>query len=234
MDVSKLVTFERETNTIICGPTSSGKTELMFDILTDGIFDIDPVRVVMCAPSDTVEDWEKNARMPAVKKRFPVTYVRDIGPIGDFLEQLTNVDMENNILILDDLSSHVNEPKFKKLLESVFYVRTHHKHMWTFLMTHNLFLPGVISLRRNTQNFMLFKTVQDHEAVLTYLRKLVGPAYINIVLDAWEHATKQPHGWIRYDLRQRAEEKRILSSGGVTVGKAHIYRVEPHWNIFDG
>lgn len=225
--LDKHLDFECESNTIICGPTSSGKTQLMASILLNGVFDRPVTSVYVCAPDETIQHWEDREEMSQLNEKYTVHFVRGVDDTLGFLKQLGASSIRDSILILDDVGVAASSPAFRRELENLFYVGTHHKSMWTFLMTHNLFLPGVISLRRNTQNFILFSTTQDHNASVQYVTRLVGSAYTNIFMDCWNDATKEDHGWLRYDIRLRDTTKKIISGNGVTSATATLYHCPP-------
>lgn len=214
--------FDQDENTIICGPTSSGKTTLLIDILLKGILQPAPSRegpkkIVICCPPETERNYKENSKLAEVS--LPVEFVSTVDGAFNFVKQLSNSSDDGNfVLILDDLGGSLSNKKYKEILDQLFHVTTHHKHLWTFLVTHDLFAAGVLSLRRNTQNYILFDLLQDKFAARQYISKLVGPENLNIFLDCWEYCIRTHpagKGWIRLDQRLYSEPKRVITGNGI-------------------
>lgn len=214
-EAEKHLTFERDANTIICGPTSSGKTTLMRKILDEGSFDGQYERIIVCAPTETCKSWKKEM---AERGEGPkIDYVE--GP-SKFIELIeSNFIPMNSVVILDDYTQQADEKKFRVALERLFHVTTHHRHLWTFFLIHNLFTSGVVSARRNTQNFILFNALGDHAAANAFAGRLVSAANSALFMDIWKtFATGTERGWMRYDQRLRSKLHGIVSTGpGVTI-----------------
>lgn len=216
-EADKHITFERDANTIICGPTSSGKSTLMQRILLDGKFAPHPYqRVIICAPAETCKSWREILK-DIEELRNKVTYVEGASKFVELID--SNFLPADSVLILDDYTQQADEKKFRSALERLFHVTTHHKHLWTFFLIHNLFTSGVVSARRNTQNFILFNTMGDHAAAAAFASRLVNADKAQLFMDMWKDFTAgDKHGWMRFDQRLRGSMRGILSSGpGVTI-----------------
>lgn len=202
----KLLDFEVDGNTILCGPSKSGKTHLMSAILEKGIFHgATPNRVIVCAPAESTETWKKEFA-PNFKARFPggVTYVEGLDATLDFIERINDVDdIENSVLVLDDFTEVIYSPKVAQQLNALFTVKTHHKHMWTFMLIHSIFAKGAEMLRRNTKDFILFNLLTDITNARRFVSTLIGLPNVNIFLDCWSECLKKNHGFVRYTRKEK-------------------------------
>lgn len=229
--------FEQDANTILCGPIASGKTTLLIDILVHGTFIPSPEQnsstqpeqvLVLCSP-ETVKSYKEKEKLKDVK--LPLSFIAGVENCFEYIKQLATNDITNAILIIDDLDTYLKKDKYQEAITQLFNVTTHHKHLWTFLVTHEVFSPGAVSLRRNTQNFILFNLLQDSVAANTYLGKLVGKENLDIFMSCWKYCLDhpppdRPQGWIRLDIRLRGPSHRILTGNGLSPEAGTLFYAE--------
>ncbi len=228
-NLDNVFTFERDSNSIICGPTSSGKTTLILDILSNGNFDERPDSIYVLAPSETLNAKNnpyKKAAPELSKKGYNVHFIAGLDDAFDFISQLSTNDVTNAVLVVDDFGSKAKKPVYQEILEQLFFVTTHQKNLWTFFMVHDIFAPGAVSLRRNTQNFILFDVLSDMSAARQYISKLVGKENVEIFLTCWRWALDNHpsrHGFIRYDVRLRGDPRKILTCNGISLSSGGVF-----------
>jgi len=213
-DIDKLVSFERDANTLLVGPTSSGKTTLLRRIVNEGLFSGgEPKRVYIVVPKETAEDWKSHTY------KIKVTYIIGEDELDSFLKH-GNDCPQNSIVIFDDFMSALDNTARRRDLEKWFFVTTHHRHLWTFFVTHDMFHRQLMTIRRNTQNFILFNVLSDTRSATEFAQRLLGPAAGTAFVAMWTAAVEdQDKGWIRLDqkLERSLPLKTIVSTGGLSV-----------------
>lgn len=225
-NLDSLVNFEMGSNSIIAGPTSSGKTRLLFEIINEGIFNPMPEQIFVCAPSETCESWRKNFEN---KRDFEIYYVE--GPKAT-IDAIENKKFANrSLLVFDDFTKELENKSFRNALEHVFHVLSHHNESWSFFVTHDLFVSGMVSLRRNNHNTFFFDVTNDRQAMKQYLNKLVGQEFTAMFTYILERVTSTPHEWLRFDTRL-SEPKKILSTGGVSIDDVMVFCTQTDPSIF--
>jgi len=168
------LTFARDSNCLLVGPPKSGKTHLLQHILQDAIFIPEqPQKIYVLAPSEsiTASDGETQAWNATDIRGIPVQHIDGLPAILNFLEQ-TNDIAENSVVIFDDLGDSLDVNKaFQHALTRFFSVVTHHRHLWTFFVGHDLFTPGMTGIRRKTQNYIMFDVMNDMSAVNQFVNR---------------------------------------------------------------
>lgn len=225
-EMESLVNFELGSNTIIAGPTSSGKTSLLYDVINQGVFTPKVERVYVCAPSETCASWRKTFDN---QNDYEIFYVEGSKNTADAI--MDSKFEPNSILIFDDFTKDLENKTFRNALEHVFHVLTHHVGCWTFFITHDLFTGGLVSLRRNAQNTFFFDVTADMQATRQYINKLVGLEYTDMFLTLLRDAVGQDHGWIRFDRRLNGPKK-LLSTASVDPDRTILYTTDGSRSIF--
>ncbi len=222
MDVSKqaiekLISFERDANTLLIGPTSSGKTTLLKDILNNAIFyndvsAITPSNIYVLLPPETKADWEEI-------NNTSVTIINGKQSIINFLEHAADIP-NDSVVIFDDLMNLLDDRTTKKLIDTFFFVTTHHRHLWTFFVAHDLFHKNLSTIRRNTQNFLLFDLLSsDFRSAQEFCYRLLGLTGGSLFLEAWKYCAKESSkGWIRLDQKLHRDYplKTVITTSGIS------------------
>lgn len=215
---AKLLAFERNTNTIVAGPTSSGKSTLLMNILTDGSFEGGlPKHVYILCPTETESEWTSRTEGFT---RFPTTVIGGLHSLDDFLSRSAQVP-EESMIIFDDYMSVLDNTDRRRKMESWFYVTTHHRHCWTFFVLHDIFNKNMTTMRRNTQNFILFNVLQsDFRSGQEFSTRLLGAAAGSAFVSLWSVIVRDhPNGWVRIDQKTKTNSplKTVVSTGGISV-----------------
>ena len=190
------IRFQCPFGALVCGPSMSGKSTLMFDMLNDPdlVFDPVPQRVVYVygAWQDAFDKYEKIEFVSSLDKVLEEDY---------FNSKL------NNVLILDDMMEEiVNNPKASRLFTK--YI--HHKNISVFFLVQNLFRQGkaMRDIALNCQYIILFKSGRDVGQIQLLGRQLG----LKHLVTAYDTAIKEPFGHILIDLNPRTPAALKLQS----------------------
>ncbi len=160
-DIPVYPRFQNRTNTMIIGPTTTGKTFMLQKILQagskyfsgsgvsaepeNGFFDL----VYVLATGKSAEDW----------REFECPFdMQIIDSESEIINALNTGDfVRGSIVIIDDMISRFNDKKYVKALVNHFCVTTHRADLWTFLLTQHFFAGDTPVWRNNTQNYIVFR-----------------------------------------------------------------------------
>lgn len=177
--------------TCLCsGPTGSGKTSLIADILEKQLISPKPDYVL----------WLYAEDQPLYKKMPGVHFHQGI---PENLEDFFHTG-KNNLLILDDLMLQAtSDPRITKL----FSVNRSHKGLSTICIVHNLFDQGtqMRTISLNTQYIIVFKNPRDNQQIATLARQMY-PRKSHFLIEAFQDATKDPFGYLLIDLKPTTPE----------------------------
>jgi hypothetical protein len=214
--VRDMLGFENESNTVLAGPTSSGKTHLLLEILKTARFTrATPKKTFVLVPSPT-EAWNDvdGVELMVGKQALEA-----------FLSH-SNECPEHSVVIFDDYMSVMDNKDFRLALEHWFTVTTHQRHLWTFFVIHDMFYPSMRTLRANTQNFILFDILSNNfRSAQDFITRLLGPGSGSSFMSLWKYAVEDKEkGWIRLDqkIQRGVLVKTVVSTGGVTYETALI------------
>jgi hypothetical protein len=169
----------------VAGPTSSGKTWFMFRLIKhfESMITPPPEKIVYC-----YEEFQP------MFEEYPT--------VG-FQEGLPNVDQFDGrqwvLLIIDDLMNEADQNVCNLLTKL-----SHHRNVSVVFITQNLFHKNkfVRTMNFNTHYIVMFKNPRDASQVAMLARQLY-PAKV----EAYEDATKEPHGYLLIDLRPDTDDR---------------------------
>lgn len=216
--IKTLLGFERDANTMLVGPTNSGKTELLKTIISTATFVGGvPNKIFVLCPRETIKSWEdfKENKYGAIEL---------LTDLDNFLAHADECP-ENSIVVFDDYMSALDDTARRRSLEKWMFVTTHHRHLWTFFVTHDMFHKQMTTIRRNTQNYILFNVqLNDARSSQDFIQRVLGTASSALFLEFWNYAVESTKGWIRMDqkIHTSAKLKTVLSMGGVTSDTAWL------------
>lgn len=230
VSASKYISFERDKNTIICGPTASGKTSLLIDILTIGVFTPShPSQVFIVSPEETTQAWTEDVRdrLEKVYGSDKCHFLFGEQALDNLISNSDHIP-QNSIVVFDDFMGYLSNKDRKTKLDHWSYVVTHHRHIWTFFVTHNLFVSGILTIRRNTNNFILFNVLQSDKAAATsFIQRVVGLEFSEVCVNVLQTIVDgNPHGWLRLDNRLFGKDLKgvtILSTTSPSLSEAEIF-----------
>ena len=223
--------FDHPTNTIVSGPSGSGKSQILAQILgcADYIFDPSPVkRILFYREDQTIYDqWYESGLITHKQKGMPE---RD--ELMSLISE--NKDGGGSLVFFDDCASFIEENK--EDFNYYFTVASHHYKTSFFLVLHSLFSPALRILSLNTHRFILTQSPRDVGQVRT-LASQSFPGRTQFVVDAYEDSTDREFGFLIMDFSPRCD-KRLRVVGNIfskepisvyqckKVGKSHSDKME--------
>ena len=212
--------FEIPSNMMIVGPTSSGKTTWLKNLVRHKkeYFKVEPKTMLLFYKEhqNIYNEMEKimndgktgKENFPVFKKyRNPPKSVQELKDI--FIAYPKSVP---KIVVFDDYLDEVG-PALKHL----FTVLTHHHSCFTVFLSQTLFDKSkeLRTLSINTQYMVLFNNPRDRMSV-SQLAKQVFPGKVDLLNKAYKEATRgRGYGYILLDFHQKQDDR-------VRV-RSHIY-----------
>ena len=180
---------------IAAGPTGSGKTYLIRDILRYHLYTIKGINESTIKVCWAFGIWQKIYEFPSENVLFK--YVEGI-PTEDDVEGF-------DIIVLDDLMSEIKNSKF---VIDLFTKGSHHKNLSVILLTQNLYNKGPIvrDLNLNAHYIVMFKSPRD-KLQIQCLGRQVYPSDQKYFMSAYEQSTESAHGYLLLDLKQSTSDK---------------------------
>lgn len=204
--------FTHPFTCLIAGPSQSGKTSLLKEILLFNNLLIEPApqKIIYCySVWQPVYDELKNN-------------CKNI----EFNEGIYNIDLidtsTNTLLVFDDL---MNKCETDQSILELFTVDSHHKNISVFMLSQNLFSKGkyarTISL--NCSYIVIFKNPRDKSQIFVLARQMF-PDNINFFMEAFSDIIKNGgHSYIFLDLKQQTLEKNRVQTGIIPGNQRIIY-----------
>ena len=174
------VTWKHPFTCIVAGPTSSGKTTFIKELLLKRDTFIYPKidSVVYCY-----------SEFQPVFYELQVELVQGLPDFDTFDPNL------NNLVIIDDLMDKADK------LADVFTKISHHRNISIIFILQNVFAKNSRTLSLNAHYMVLFKNPRDATQI-TNLAKQMYPGRIQFLQKAYTDATARAYGYIFIDLRQ--------------------------------
>ena len=191
---------------IVSGPTQSGKTEWVIQLLDNAersIFPIEDIaKIIYCYGE---KQTKIDNALDRFQIRFPTCKVIQIQGLPSKEKILFNNDDQQKLLILDDLMEDAQQSEF---VMDLFTRGSHHNNLSVILISQNLFLRGrhqrTISL--NACYIVVMKNPRDMSQII-HLGRQILPHQWQLVQQAYEMAVKKPHGYLFIDLRQSTDDR---------------------------
>ena len=143
--------FKHPCTLLITGPTGSGKTRFVVDILRCHLFDPFPSRLIWF-----YQEWQ--AYYDEMKEDFPTLEFSK--GINDEIVDSIQPGGSGSLLILDDLMSNASQ---SKKVADIFTQESHHKNLSVILILQNLFFRGnqMRTISLNAHYIVLYKNPRD-------------------------------------------------------------------------
>lgn len=188
------------SNSLLVGPSRSGKSTFMFNVLRQGFIHPQPDKITWCYAV-----WQP--LYETILRALPrVQFVKGI-PYN--LEDENYFDgRKQNVLILDDFLS---EAKNDKRISRLFTQTSHHKNVLIFLLLQNLFPRGKESrdIALNSHYVTLFNSPVDRQQIKVFARRIF-PDNVSKFMSLYETAVETPYGNLTVDLAPCTSEKNRL------------------------
>lgn len=202
--------FKHPFTCLIAGPTGSGKTMLLMQILENRNTMINPKpdRIVYC-----YKQFQK-----AFEK---IDYI-------EFHEGLVDIDefdpAINNIVIIDDLMMQSEQDK---TVLNLFTVDSHHQNISVFFLSQNLFSQGkyMRTISLNCHYIILMNNPRDRSQI-NYLAKQVFPTHTKFLVESYIDATSTKFGYLFLDFRQETDNELRVQTGIIPNQTRIIYQTK--------
>ncbi len=185
--------FQNRSNTMIVGPTQSGKTHLLQEILKNGTKYLAPSgvsdapkegylnRIYVLTDKQSAESWEI----------LDTPYEKEvISELNDIKKKLSEGSfISGSLVVIDDMISRFRDKQFVNALTHHVSVSTHHNDLWTFLITQDFFAGDSKIWRRNAQNIIMFRN--GKRAVTDLLQNVVPKEDIPKITVLYNEATSE-------------------------------------------
>ena len=205
------IAFDSPSTFIISGPSGSGKSSLLFNILKNiNIMFNKPVNKIYYFYSVWQDLFNENTS-------DKIQYIQKI-PDEKFINEIS--DGHHKILIIDDLQISALNNDF---IANLFTRESHHRNLSIFLILQNLFHQGKYArdISLNNHYFILFRNPRDKNQI-----KILGNQLgIKEKLErAYNMATERPYSYLMVDLSPRSESQYMLSGNILPDEYTVIYK----------
>lgn len=207
--------FEHPFTCVIAGPTQSGKTVFVKNLLKGPHLYIlnPPERIVWCYGVHSEKQINSIKQMASM-------------PI-EFIEGIPDLDMfsshERTLLILDDLMADAGK---SKQVASLFTRGCHHKNISAFLLLQNMFHRGneMRDIHTSTNYVGLLENPRDYGQI-EYLARQIFPQWKKYFYHCCMHAWRIPYNPIFLNLKQGVPVNQRAFSG--VMPPTRFFRYEP-------
>ena len=193
---------------IVAGPSGSGKSSLVADIILNKQIRPTPRNIVWLY----AEDQPLYRTLPSVK------FIRGI---PDDIETRFKPST-SNLLVIDDLMTKAHSDE---RLTRLFSVGSHHRNLSIIFIVHNLFHHGreMRTMSLNSHYLVLFKNPRD-SLQITKLARQMYPGKGNFLLEAFQDATKEPHGHLLIDLKPATDDDMRVRTNILDQQRQIVYK----------
>ena len=195
-----LLPFKPCSSITISGATQSGKTYFVHKFLQNvsGMFSGEPVCQILYCYGIYQPLFDK------MQEDIPNFSMLEGLPSEEDIEKIT-VKQKHVLIILDDLMNKVGQ---SPEMESLFTMGCHHRKMSVIFLTQNIFQQAKCArtIALNTHYLILFRNLRDASQV-TNLGRQLFPGKGQILVHAYQDATKIPYGYLIIDMSPHSEDK---------------------------
>ena len=178
-----MIRFLANSNIIISGATSSGKTTALLRIFKERLIEPFPEKIYYLygAFQDFMKTWNSDKTNPHI----------------EFIEGLKLECIDEfsgpKALIIDDLSLTQNEE-----LTNHFLRGSHHKQCTTFYICHSIFMndSNFRILSNNAHYFLIFKNRRNQAQVARFAKQVFNGNESKCITETYKYSCLQPFGFI--------------------------------------
>lgn len=212
--------FKHPFTCMVAGPTSSGKTVLIREILSNfkNIINIHTENLnVIWAYGQWQSLYDRNI------ENVTCVYNEGLPSEKDIIEN------KADLIVIDDLMSELSE---NKKLTHLFTKGSHHLNISIIFISQNLFHKGsqIRTISLNCHYLIIMKNPRDKQQIQC-LQKQSFPGKSKYFLESYSHATSTNYGYLIIDLTQDTPDELRLSSNlvfnkSIKRNLSRIYYVE--------
>jgi Poxvirus A32 protein len=196
--------FQHPFTCTIAGPTKSGKTVFVQNLLQACELYIDP------RPSRVVWVYGvvNEAQMKNIQNCTPqynIEFTAQIPELDEFSPD------DPTLLIIDDLMHDAGK---SKVVSDLFTKGCHHRNISVILILQNLFHQGRLmrDIHTSTNYLVLFNNPRD-KSQIRHLERQCFPESKNFLVDAYSKACSKPHGYLIIDFTQSTPQHYRVCTG---------------------
>lgn len=194
-----LVPFVACSPMMVAGPTNSGKTFWVRQLLMNDMF-TEPVDSVLYCYG-VYQPLYRELESEMTHRGLRIEYCDGL-PSHDKLKELN--DGKFHVIVLDDLMEYIIDDVNAQAL---FTKYCHHYKMTTVFITQNIFAQGKCArtIALNTHILVLFANRRDQSQIRTLARQQC-PSNSKACVEAYEDATSKKYGYLVIDCSPGSEE----------------------------
>ena len=192
-----LIKFESPATCIVAGPSSSGKSTFIYQLLkhSEHMFKKVPKKIIYCFSNyqPLFDEIKQNVKHIEFFEGLPTKDNMDVWSFESGLK----------ILILDDLAQKASDSVD---IVNLFTVYSHHQNFSVFFLVQNLFSGGkyfrTISL--NSHYFVLFNNQRNRFQIQTLAMQMF-PGETKYFMDAYKKSILQKYGYLLVDISPHSD-----------------------------
>ena len=197
----------------IVGPSGSGKTHFVCKLLQNPKYFKSKFNKIY---------WHQGGGGESGLTKFEFCKLKNIKVINGFDKNWSQRLQKGDVIIIDDLYQEANkENDFNNLFTKI----ARHREVTVIFITQNLFHQGGNHRTRNinVHYLVVFKNPRD-QTVVDFIARQAFPNNRSFLLESFQDATKNSHGYIFLDFTQQCPDDLRVSTDifnpqGVTVYK---------------
>lgn len=195
-----LLPFKPCSSITINGATQSGKTCFVHKLLQNvkGMFSGEPVSQILYCYGIHQTLFEK------MEEDIPNFTLHEGLPNKEEIENFS-VQQKHSLIVLDDFMHQVGQSPDMELL---FTQGCYHRKLSVIFITQNIFQQAKFSrtIALNTHYLVLFRNLRDASQI-SHLGRQLFPGKGQILVDAYQSATRVPYGYLVIDMSPHSEDK---------------------------
>ena len=199
------------SNVLVSGPTGCGKTNFVFRLIVNNMFNTRFDRIVI-----VYSEWQ------TLYDKLKL-YRPDIEFVQNFDEKLyESFDPKaNNIVILDDQMTNIGS---SKTITNLFTKGSHHRNITIIYLVQNFYEQNKNqrTITLNSQYIVLFKNPRGHLQAMKFGMEMF-PNRANVFSDIYKDATQEPHGYLLIDTRPETPDQFRLRTKIFPGEESYVY-----------
>ena len=204
------VPFHAGSPIIVAGPTGSGKTTWVRDVLAEQLFTQPITSVLYCygVYQGFFDEFDKSV----------VEFHQGL-PTREKVESLNNGNF--NVVVLDDMMQSIVK---NVEIQDLFTQHCHHYNISVIFLTQNLYAQGKCArnINLNAHYIVLFANKRDESQAL-YLGRQLFPRKQTFFQEAYEDATARSHGYLVVDCDPKSPREIKLRTNIFRNEKCIVY-----------